>query len=202
MHAFRPLLIAAAAALALGVSSLPAHAVIKVYTTTLTGANESPPVVSDGIGLGVVTMNSDNFTMRVQTAFFGLTGNVTVAHIHCCTAVPGMGTVGVATTTPTFADFPAGNTFGFYDKTFDMLAGTSWNAAYVNNNGGSFESAFAALLAGLDSGSAYLNIHTTFAPGGEIRGFLTNPIPEPGTYALMGAGLLLLGAAVRRQQRR
>jgi hypothetical protein len=198
MPAFRPTAIAAALVTAL--FAAPALATITVYTAALDGASESPPVVSDGIGLGIVTLNDASFTMRVQTAFFGLTGNVTVAHIHCCTAVPGAGNVGVATTTPTFPGFPAGGTSGFYDQTFDMLDSGSWNAAFVTNNGGTFQSAYGALKSGLDSGSAYLNIHSTYAPGGEIRGFLLNPIPEPGTFALMAAGLLGIGAWVRRRR--
>ena len=44
---------------------------------------------------------------------------------------------------------------------------------------------------------AYLNVHTNFRPGGEIRGFL-QPIPEPSTFAL--AGVALLALAVRRRQ--
>lgn len=180
-------------------AATPGWAVQTVYTTTLNGANEAPPVVSDGVGLGIVTLDDSSFTMRVQTVFFGLTGNVTVAHIHCCTAAPGAGTSGVATPTPTFPGFPAGGTSGAYDVTFDMLQASSWNAAFVNNNGGSFASAFAALQAGLDAGSAYLNIHSTFAPSGEIRGFLAAPIPEPGTYALMALGLAGVGFVARRR---
>jgi hypothetical protein len=199
MSTFRVRHLAAAAALAVA-GALPAHAVEFVYTGVLNAANESPPVVSDGVGLGIVTLNPSSFTMRVQTVFFGLTGNVTVAHIHCCTAIPGEGNVGVASTTPTFPGFPAGGTSGFYDQTFDMLQASSWNAAFVNNNGGSFESAFAALQAGLDGGSAYLNIHSTFAPGGEIRGFLLAPIPEPSTYALMALGLAAVGVAAKRRR--
>ena len=50
----------------------------------------------------------------------------------------------------------------------------------------------AALAAGLNAGQAYLNIHTSNFPGGEIRGFLT---PEPTTTLLLGAGLVALGVA-------
>ena len=201
MPAFRPRAIAAAAGFAAALLAAPAFAAITVYTAALAGANEDPPIVSDGIGLAIVTLNDASFTMRLQTAFFGLTGNVTVAHIHCCTATPGAGNVGVATPVPTFPGFPAGGTSGFYDRTFDMLAASSWNPAFVTNNGGTVQGAFAALKAGLDGGSAYLNIHTNFAPAGEIRGFLLNPVPEPGTYALMAAGLIGIGAWVRRQRR-
>jgi hypothetical protein len=60
------------------------------------------------------------------------------------------------------------------------------------------------LFAGLGAGTAYLNVHTTAFPGGEIRGFLTavTPVPEPETYALFLTGLAWLGVAARRRQRR
>jgi len=202
MTAFRLRHLAAAAALAATAALLPAHATQIVYTTTMTGANEAPPVVSDGVGLSIVTIDTASFTMRVQAVFTGLTGTVTVAHIHCCTAVPGAGNVGVATPTPSFPLFPTGVTTGFYDTTFNMLQTSSWNAAFITNNGGTTSSAFAALVAGMNAGSAYLNIHSTFAPGGEIRGFYAPnlPIPEPGTYALMALGLAGVVVAARRRQ--
>jgi hypothetical protein len=69
----------------------------------------------------------------------------------------------------------------------------------VTENGGTPAGAEAALLAGLASGSAYLNIHTTLFPGGEIRGFLQPAsVPEPATLTLVGLGL---GATIRRRRR-
>lgn len=169
-----------------------------VYYTTLSGAAEAPPNASAGTGWARVTVDFDTYTMRVEASFEGLTGDVTVAHIHCCTAVPGAGTVGVATPTPTFPGFPSGVTAGSYDTTFDMSLASSWNAPFITNNGGSPLSAFGALTNGLASGSAYLNVHSTFAPGGEIRGFLA-PVPEPETYAMLMGGLALVGWAARRR---
>ena len=63
-------------------------------------------------------------------------------------------------------------TAGTYTRTFDMTNPASYNPAFVTANGGTAASAEQALLAGLLGGQAYLNVHTTMFPGGEIRGFL------------------------------
>ena len=56
----------------------------------------------------------------------------------------------------------------------------------------------AALLAGLDSERAYLNIHTAQFPGGEIRGFLSRDVPEPAVPALLGMAAVAALASSRR----
>jgi hypothetical protein len=49
----------------------------------------------------------------------------------------------------------------------------SYNPAFVTANGGTVASAKPVLLAGLLAGQAYLNVHTSGNPSGEIRGVLT-----------------------------
>jgi CHRD domain/Secretion system C-terminal sorting domain len=144
----------------------------QVYYATLSGAIEVPVNNSAGTGKAVVTINGN--LMRVQVTFSGLTGNTTASHIHAPTAVPlsVTSTAGVATTTPTFTGFPLGVTAGTYDHTFDMTLASSYNPSYVTANGGTPASAFVALKAAMSAGKSYLNIHSTFAGGGEIRGFL------------------------------
>lgn len=144
-----------------------AGAQAQIYKGVLSGANESPPVASNGSGIGIVALNPATNELRVSTNFRDLTGTVTAAHVHCC-AAPGAN-AGVATTTPTFPGFPSGVTAGSYDARFDTALASTWNAAFINANGGTPAGAEAALLAGLNSGSSYLNIHTSGAPGGEIR---------------------------------
>ncbi|HEY9240018.1 MAG TPA: CHRD domain-containing protein [Burkholderiaceae bacterium] len=175
----------------------PAAADEQVYVATLSGAAESPPVPSPGTGSVTVTIDDATFTMRVQASFADLVGITTVAHIHCCTALPGAGNAGVVTVTPTFPGFPGGVTAGTYDSLFDMTLASSWNPAFLTAQGGSTATAFATLMTGIEGGAAYFNVHTLAYPSGEIRGFLA-PIPEPSTYALMLAGIALVAGAARR----
>jgi hypothetical protein len=175
-------------------AAAPASAVTIVYTATL------GPEVTGATGTGATTITLDTVanTLRVEATFSGLSGTTTVAHIHCCTTTPGAGTAGVATAVPTFPGFPAGVQAGSYDMTFDLGDSATYNPAFVTANG-DVAGAAAALIAGLNGGVTYLNIHTmpTFT-GGEIRGFPA-AVPEPAAGAL---GLLGLGAALRAARRR
>jgi len=139
----------------------------QVFFGYLNGANEAPPVVaSSGTGVAVVSYSPDTKMMRVQVSFSGLTSGTTVSHIHCC--LTNLPTAGVATTTPTFTDFPSGVTSGTYDHTFDMTMASSYNATFVTAQG-SIAGALQALLAGMTSSTAYFNIHTVNYGAGEIR---------------------------------
>ena len=82
--------------------ALPAAAHDVFYIGTLTGAKEAQPNASPGMGTAMITINDHDNTMRVQFSFSGLAGNLTAAHIHCCTVTAEAGTAGVATPTPTF----------------------------------------------------------------------------------------------------
>ena len=198
MNSFR---LAAFAVSAAGAIAAPAMAHDVVYFASLNGANESPVNASPGIGFATITVNDDNFTVRVQATFSGLSGTTSAAHIHCCTTVAGAGTAGVATTTPSFVGFPLGVTAGALDMTYNMALASSWNPAYITANGGTTSTAFAAYITGIAAGKAYLNIHSTAFGGGEIRGFIT-AVPEPGSWALMLGGLAAVGAQVRRRTSR
>jgi hypothetical protein len=190
----------ALAVIALGMASVSANAT--VYTANLSGAVEAPPNASPGTGTVTVDFDLAAHTMTVDVTFSGLLAGTTAAHIHCCTAVPGTATAGVATELPTFTGFPLGVTSGTYSHIFDTSLAATWNPNFVDTfGGGTIAGAESAFIAGLDSGSAYLNLHTTFAPGGEIRGFL-QPVPEPATFALLALGAPVVLLAARRRGKR
>ncbi len=179
-------------------TSFPAGAAILLYSALLSGANESPANASPGSGSVLLTVDTLTDTLRVQTSFTGLDGLVSAAHIHCCTAIPGDGNIGVATQTPTFPGFPSGVSSGTYDATFDLTLDASFNGGFITNNGGTALTAQSALLSGLDQDRAYFNIHTSAFSNGEIRGFL-QAVPEPGSLALMLMGVGTLTVLRRRQ---
>jgi CHRD domain/PEP-CTERM motif len=157
------------------------------FNASLSGPAESPPQNSAGVGFATVSYNSLTHLLTVNVIFSGLVGTTTASHIHCCTPAPFSGTAGVATTTPTFAGFPLGVTSGTYSTTLDLTLASSFNPAFVTALGGSLAVAENTLITGMLAGESYLNIHTSFAPGGEIRGFLVL-VPEPATLTLIGIG--------------
>jgi hypothetical protein len=192
----------------LAASCLVSDAAPLIFAGSLNGPNEDPPVPSMGVGSAMVTYDPMAHTLAVDVNWSGLTEGTTVAHIHCCvspSATPS--TVGVATYPGTFPmspefplGFPVGVTFGEYRGSWSLTETSSYTMGFLNNfGGGTAAGAEAALISGLLAGEAYLNIHTTFSPGGEIRDFLTL-IPEPGTYALFGSALAAL-AIVRLRKK-
>jgi len=200
----------ASALIAAALSVVPAAAATIPFSAILSPANEVPPTASTGSGTAILDLDVVAHTLRVQIAFSGLvptapaglTPGTTASHIHCClpsSFATGVN-AGVATTTPTFAGFPLGVLAGTYDNTLDLLSASSYNPAFVTLAGGTVATAETTLINGLLGGLTYLNVHTTAFGGGEIRGFVVQ-VPEPETYALLLAGLAVIGIAMRKRRR-
>lgn len=153
---------------AIALSAAPAQAQ-EVFIADLRGANENPPVASPGTGSAIVLIDSAAQTMTVRSAFGNLTTPTTDAHIHCCT-VPTSNTGVAVGFRP--AGFPVGVTSGDFAANFDLNATSTYNPPFLAANGGTAATAKAALLSGIRNELAYVNIHTTGFPPGEIRGQL------------------------------
>ena len=139
-------------------------------------------------------VNNIDFT-GTQTA--DINDNLVAAHIHASpTALPGSN---------------GGVVWGFFGAPFNDnnpndivftpfavgVGGTisgKWDAPEGNNT------TLAAQLGNILGGTSYMNFHTTQFGAGEIRGQIV-VVPEPETYALMLAGLGVLGVVARRRRK-
>jgi len=167
----------AACAAALLLAARPAAALTIVYNLTLSGAQSVPANASTAFGTATVTVDDIAGTVQVDLSYAGLTGgNPSAAHIHCCVATSANGPVVIP-----FTGFPTA-TSGTYSNLFSGVS--------------------AANIAGIEAGLAYINIHDTVFPGGEIRGdILPSAVPEPRTAAMTAAGLAMLALLSARRRR-
>lgn len=112
------------------------------FVANLEGAQENPGVITDGKGLGAIHHTAGQTTLDVNVQLTGLSSTITSAHIHS-------GAIGV--NGPVIIDLS------------DLIDG--------NRIRGSVNITALDLFA-LTTGGAYVNVHTTDNPGGEIRGQL------------------------------
>jgi hypothetical protein len=164
-------------------------ATIGFQVSPLTGAAERPtPAATAASGTATVTYDDVTQLLEVAIAFSNLSANLSAGHIHCCAGPEAAAGIAIG-----FVGLPA-SISGSYSQSFDLSSAAVYNAAFLGNNGG-VSGARAALLAGMSSGNAYVNLHTSAFPAGEIRG---NFVPEPYTYMMIGTGLVLFGIRGRR----
>lgn len=178
-----------AATAALLALPLAAQATVYQFNASLAGTNETVPNAATGTGVATLfyndfnTLSTADDKYNFSLAAFGLTGVAAAYHIHA--AAP--------------AGANAGVVVGLDSAPFVSL--NSGGTLLVGGNGVSAPNA--SFLGNLQAGLAYVNVHTAAFGSGEIRGQLLQvaSVPEPSTYAMLGAGVLAIGAIARRRAR-
>jgi hypothetical protein len=183
--------------LALAVAAgLATPAFAQTYRANLTGPAEEPPNSSPGMSMVTIDLNGTN--LMIEAPFRDLVAPTTVAHIHCCTTAAFSGAAGPAIG---LADFPLGVQAGTYSHSFSLTDNATFEPAFLAAHGGTVSGAASALVDAMNANEAYVNIHSTTYPNGEIRGFLVAaPVPEPAEWALLAGGLASLLWMSRRRR--
>lgn len=124
------------------------------YRAHLSGAEEVPAVDTEAQGQAIFQFNNDASALSYKLIVANIE-NVVAAHIHC-------GEAGV--------NGPVGVTLFSGGPTSDsgVLAQATVNAP-DDGNGCDWES-LEEVRSAIESGGAYVNVHTPANPGGEIRG--------------------------------
>jgi hypothetical protein len=157
----RTLLSACALALAFVLPASNASAQSMTMVATLTGAEENPAVLTGAVGTAEVAIDAANRELTVSLRLFNLPAGTTAGHIHA-------GPRGV--NGPVVIDFPipTGRTG---DLSLDFRVGQGQFRSRPDIGIGSMDDIIQTIV----GGGAYVNIHSSAFPGGEIRGQLRTP---------------------------
>jgi hypothetical protein len=173
-------------------AAAPASAVS--YTTIATG--QQAGTSSDALGAARIDFNAANHELHIGAAFSALQGLSTGANIQWS---------GTGDTLASLLAFPLGVSTGAYSHNFNTTLDSTWNPTFLSANGGNAAGAEAAFLAGLATGTAWLNISSTAYPAGEIRGTLnlvpTTAVPEPASLMMFGLGVPAMLLLARRRRK-
>lgn len=143
------------AVVATALVSVPALGVGTSYRAMLAGAKEVPPVTTPAMGEATFMLSPDGTMLTYKLTVSNLT-NVTAAHIHLAPAgVNGAVVVGL------FGGSIPGTFTGV------LAEGTITS---VNLGGSLAGMPLDALIAQMNAGNTYVNVHTMANPGGEMRG--------------------------------
>jgi len=159
----RALHVGAAMAVALLAGAAAASAQVVVTTATLGSGEETPILLSGAAGTAEVAVDTVAKEFAITLRIFNIPTNTTAGHIH-------VGAKGIAG--PVVIDFPGiGGRLGDFVTTFRVGEASFRPAAAIGIN--SIDDVIQAVA----NGNAYVNIHTTTNPGGEIRGQLVLKTP-------------------------
>ena len=130
------------------------------FQATLTGQQQSPAVDTSANGTATFTLSADGTTLSYTLSVVD-TADITMAHIHIAAA----GQNGPVATwlypSEPHAETKPGKFTGV------LATGTLTDASLVGPLQGK---TIADLVADIKAGNAYVNVHTSAHPGGEIRG--------------------------------
>jgi hypothetical protein len=137
------------------------HAAKYPYDAALSGQNEVPPTESSATGEAEFTVPA-NDTIKYRVNITGIS-NATAAHIHMGKQGENGDVIADLLNTPTSKD---------KDTPYGMIF--RGNLSDSSLKGPMQGKTLDDLAAAMDSGDAYVNVHTADHPDGEIRGQLSN----------------------------
>lgn len=133
-----------------------------------------------------LTQGAGNYRMGLYWGPFGTAeGSMTLAQLEPNLATPGLFGTGSLVPIP----FPGGSQVSFQVRAWSAAAGNSYEEALSYALGGGSPTAY---LGKSTTGSFTVGTGTVviFGTGpGQVGGFVLSPIPEPGTWVLLGVGL-------------
>jgi CHRD domain len=143
----RRLFIPATCLLGIALWAGPSQAAPEAFKVPLTGAQQVPPVQTAGTGTADLTYDPTTHVIKWSIMYSGLSGPVTMAHIHAAAE----GKNGPVQIWLTKKGSPVGNPI-------------KGHATLTPEQAKDFE-----------AGQWYINVHTESHPGGEIRGQVMPP---------------------------